>query len=376
MATPSPAPLPPTLAQSLALLWGEVPRRPGTLFAVTTVPILLGWLAVAAVRAALLSSGRWENGTITFGSWLDLVPGQGFLAVLAFSGMPVAYALAAVLVIPHRVGPRTRPVALRAALAVVGGRWPLLVGWWFLIGFFAVLFISGYSLFWTEQVWTGVSDEEEFLDLLLAVAGLLVLPVALALGFPLIPVALIEARPLANREATYRARELSSGRRFAEFGCFLLAVGLLVFPSAVAARVADLPADTVDGIALGMVTQGLLLGLVAPFAVVTLLAPLLLPGGDALRVSGDLRKARPGESRHVATGAFAAVVLVASPLAGGYLTWTVLTGVPVVSTLPTRELPGRIEPLSDGSGYAGIGSDGDGGSGHTDTGTDPLVLSA
>ena len=336
MATPTPPALPSTLAHSLFIVWGELFRRPGTFMAVTAVPLLLGWLAVAAVRAATLSSGRWVNGTITTGTWLDLPPGQWIMAVLGLSGLPVAYALAAVLVVPHRIGPRTRPVALRSALAVAGSRWPLLVGWWILIGFFSVLLIAGASLFWTGQVWTegtggsGGADGEEAFDVLMMVVGLIALPICLALALPLLPVALIEGLPLLNREATRRVRELSSERRSAEFGCFLLTVGLLMLPGAAAARVADLPADAVDGITLGMVTQGLLLGLAAPFAVLAVTAPLLLPGGDTLRVSWELRNARTGGGRHAVLGTLAVIVLVASPLTGALLTRGALQSALVV----------------------------------------------
>ncbi|MFE3456569.1 hypothetical protein ACFXKD_03415 [Nocardiopsis aegyptia] len=377
MAAPSPEPLPSTLPQALHLLWGEVFRRPGTLLAATAVPTLLGWLAVAAAAASTLSSGRWENGTITTGTWLDLPPGPWFMGVLAHSGLPVAYAVAAVLVVPHRVGPRTRPVAPRVALAVAVRRLPLLVGWWVLIGAFLLLVIGGSYAFWT-----GRAGSEESFDVLMLAVGLAVLPVCLSLALPLLPVALLEGLPLWNRKATQRVGELSSGRRFAEFVSFLLAVLLLMLPARAAARVADLPADTVDGITLGMVTQGLLLGLVAPFAVMTVLAPLLLPGGDFLRVSRELRNAKADGGRHAVLGALAVVVLLVSPPAGAQLVRSALTGVPRLSTAGAPEVPDAMEPLSDGSGYAmlGIGpgrdagADADAGPG-PDAGADPLILS-
>jgi hypothetical protein len=346
LATPSPAPLPSTLAQSLALVWGEAFRRPGILLAVTTVPTLLGWLAVAALRAALISVGWWENGTINSGTWLDLPPGQWLKNVLAHGGLTVAYALTAVLVIPHRIGPRTRPVALREALRLVAYRGPLLVGWWILIGLYSVLILGGTSvLFWRAQ-----SGGDESFDIM-ALLAFIVMSVLPALALPLLPVALLEGLPLWNREATFRVRELSSGRRFAEFGCFLLALGLLVLPTVAAAGVAELPTDTADGIALGMVTQGLVLGLVAPFAVLTVLAPLLLPGGDSLRITPELRDAQGGGGRHAVLGALAVIVLVALPLAGAHLMRTTLTDIPQVSTT-AREAPEELEPLSDGSGFA------------------------
>jgi hypothetical protein len=346
LAIPSLAPLPSTLAQSLALVWGEAFRRPGILLAVTTVPTLLGWLAVAALRAALISIGWWENGTINSGTWLDLPPGQWLMNVLAHSGLAVAYALAAVLVIPHRIGPRTRPVAPREALGLVGYRWPLLVGWWLLIGLYSVLILSGASAF----SWRAPPGGDASFDIM-ALLAFAVMSVLLALALPLLPVALLEDLPLWNREATIRVWELSSGRRLAEFGCFLLAVGLLVLPTAAAARVAELPTGTVDGIAVGMVTQGLVLGSVAPFAVLTVLAPLLLPGGDSLRVARELSSAQADEGRHVVAGALAVIVLVALPLAGAHLMRTTLTDIPQVSTT-AREAPEELEPLSDGSGFA------------------------
>ena len=353
MTPTSPSALPPSLPRVLGLLWAGYARRPGLLLAVASVPVLLGWFAVLRIRLLTLSDARWLDGRLADGSWLDEPVGQVFWAVMGGSGLPVAYALTAVLVGGRLLG---HPVRLRSALALVLRRWPLLVGWWLLFLFGLVLVAGALGL--TASFFEEVPSDGPIglVEVLQGLALLVVLPPLLTRWIALLPVALLDG--IGGLEALERTRAPGADRWIAHLLCLLLALALLALPSAAAALVSSTRADGAEGVAFGLAAQGLLLGLLTPLAVLTACAPVLSSrgGADDPRVTPTPRAASARETRErprFVLGTAALALLTTLPLLGAQAAGEGLGRVPRVS-ITEASTPIWWEILPDGSGFAAV----------------------
>ncbi|RKS08442.1 hypothetical protein DFP74_4140 [Nocardiopsis sp. Huas11] len=353
MARSHPSDPPATLPRVLGVLWAQYARRPGTLLVTASVPMLLGWFVVLRVRLLTLDDARWIEGRLVYGSWLDEPIASVLWTVMGGVGLPLAYALTAVLIGGRLLG---HPVRLRSALALVLRRWPLLLGWWSLVLFGVVLVVGAFSFAASLPEELPSIGPIGLVEMLQGLVFVVVLPALLASWMVLVPVALLEE--ISGRDALERAWELGAERRIPFLLCSVLVLALLALPETAAALVSGTRGEATDGIVLGLAVQGLVLALLAPLAVLTACAPALWPrgGGDSLRLTPTLRASSVRETRprrRVVLATTALAVLVALPLGGAQAMGERLDRVPRVS-IARAMTPIGWDVLPDGSGYAGV----------------------